>query len=169
MTNSTNQDALNANRQGRYTFVQGLALAPWLFAGGMIFLIGGSMFVAGIYNLYNLIVNHVMQNGTIIGLLMFFGIGGWLLVLSWQTSQKTILDLFFSSVISIDGHASKSRESTRNGRGSVCYYSVGKLSFQIPSQGQWEKLPTDCYARVYYTPNSLTFINVEVLQPARSG
>ena len=103
MNSSSNNRALVANRQGRYTFVQGLALAPWLFVGGILFIIGAALFAAAIYNLYNAVVNHVMQNGTIIGLILFFGMGGMLLVLAWRSTQKTILDLFFSNVISIDG------------------------------------------------------------------
>ena len=163
MANGIDQGALDANRKGRMTFSQGFVLAPYLFGGGVVFVIGAGMFYAGLYNLYNALVNHIIQNGTYIGIPMFLILGGWFSWFAWKASGKTVSDLVSGKVLSIDGYTRKHLEPTQNGRGSICYYSIDTLSFQVPSKSRWDALPDEGIVRAYYTPKSMTFINAEVL------
>jgi len=113
-------------------------------------------------NLYNAVFNHIIQNGTYIGVPIFGAFGAWLAWLGITSSRPTVKDILGGKVVSIEGSASKHTERARNGKGSIFYYSVGTLSFQIPASWTWEKLPQG-HVRAYYTPNSKTFINVELL------
>ena len=163
MANGIDQGALDANRKGRFTFLQGFALLPWLLAYGLVYLMGALCLYGGLSALYNAVYKHIIQNGTYVGIPIFLLIGGYIVWFAWQASGKTVMDVFSGRVVSIEGYSSKSVQPKTNGRGSICVFSVNSLSFQIPLQSAWEKLPGDCRVRAYYTPNSQTFINVEVL------
>jgi hypothetical protein len=163
MSNVLNQEALTANREGHLAPGQYFKLLPYILGSGFIFILGASLLLGMLYNLYSALVNHIIENGTYVGIPLFGALGAWLAWFGVSSSRRTILDLIGGKVISIDGPTSKHRQPSRNGRGSILYYSVGTLSFQIPASWTWENLPEGDSARAYYTPNSKTFVNVELL------
>jgi hypothetical protein len=167
MKEVVNQSALGSNREGRLAPTQFFNLLPYILIGMFLFLLGAGLAYGAFFTIFNLLVNHVMQNGTIIGILLFGGLAIMLIRFAWSASRKTIIDLVSGKVVSIDGPTRKYTEAgSRSGR--VLYYSVGTLSFQIPSSGTWEALPEGSVVRAYYTPNSGTFVNAELLSSQAS-
>ena len=173
MSNVLNQGALNSNRQARLAPPQYFTLLLYLFVSGWISLLGALLVWMLLSNMYNFLANHEVQNGINNGILpligslgfslIFGGLGIWLIWIAWMSSRKTVIDLVAGKVIYIDGSARKHTESKTNGRGSVLYYSIGEKAFQIPASWTWNALPEAPNVRAYYTPNSETFLNVEVL------
>ncbi len=158
MNNVLNHNALEANRNGRLTFIQGLVQLPWVGFAVLLWAPGIGMLYWGIRPLVAGEFENLTEAIFIVSIALIFG--GVMLFFGYVAGGNLLLDLLLGQVRQVEGEGMKfSGSSQRSGR--IFYYSVGDTNFQIPSYGNYKKLIDCSTARAYYLPRSKTLVNLE--------
>jgi hypothetical protein len=159
MNNILDPRSLDANRKGRLTLLQAIKLMGWVLFGAFIFLPGAAMFG---WFIYSLIAHKFNGIGSIIfGAIFNVGFAALLMWFGYLVGGKLLIDMLLGPVRQIEGSGMKYSASSTGSRGANLYYSVGQLTFQIPSYGTYKALHDANVVRAYYLPRSKTLVNLE--------
>ncbi len=159
MNNVLNPSALDANRNGRLTFIQGLVQLPWV---GFAILIWAPAVLMLVWGIRPLFTGGLAQDmgGALFALVVGLIMGGAMLYFGYVAGGNLLVDLLLGQVRQAEGEGMKFSGSTAKS-GRNYYYSVGDTKFQIPSYGNYKKLVDCSTARAYYLPRSKTMVNLE--------
>lgn len=146
MNNTLYPNALEANREGRFSFAQAGGLVSSLLIGAFLFLLG----VIGIFMTLS-----EFSLGNIIGTLL-------MLFLGYRYTGDILIDMVRGSVLQLEGKG----ESTFASSGKTInrYYVIGEQTLSVPSRflaNKLDKLNHVEHVRAYYLPRSKVLVNLE--------
>ncbi len=159
MNNVLNSNALEANRKGRLTFIQGLVQLPWV---GFAILIWAPAVLMLVWGIRPLFTGGLAQDmgGALFALVVGLIMGGAMLYFGYVAGGNLLVDLLLGQVRQVEGEGMKySGSSAKSGR--IYHYGVGNINFQIPRYANYKKLVDCSTARAYYLSRSKTLVNLE--------
>lgn len=146
MNNTLYPNALEANREGRFSFAQAGGLVGSLLLGGFLFLLG----IAGI----SLTLSDFSLSN-IIGTLLLLWIG-------YKYAGDILIDILRGSVLQVEGKGE--RTFSKSGKSINRYYVIGEQRLSVPSMSigaKLDKLSNLENTRAYYLPRSKVLVNLE--------
>ena len=158
MSSIPNQDAMDANRNGRLALSQATSLMPLIVLGGVFFLTG-ALILGGL--IYAVISGRI--EGSVVPGVIFGGVFSLLFFLfAYLVGGAPLIELMMGKVSHIEGKAFKgeTQRRTEASSGTLHTFMVGKEQFQV-SKKNYEALPESGMVRAYYTPLKKKLVNVE--------
>lgn len=146
MNNTLYPNALEANREGRFSFGQAGGLVGSLLLGAFFILLG----IAGIsLTLSDFSLSNIIGTALVL----------WL---GYIYAGNILIDILRGSVLQVEGSGEKT--FTASGRSVNRYYLVGEQRLSVPSMmisAKLDKLTNLNHVRAYYLPRSKVLVNLE--------
>lgn len=146
MNNTLYPNAIEANREGRFSLAQAGGLVGSILLGTFLVLLGilGLFYILSEFSFFNFAVS-----------LLFLWLG-------YRYAGDIVIDMVRGSVQHIEGKGE--RTFGRSGKSIIHYYMIGEQKLHVPSGflfSKLEKLDTVAHIRAYYLPRSKVLVNLE--------